>query len=319
MKWGYMQNNENGPLDNNAVSNGQPTVLPNGNVTQPIGYSNPVAANVYNQNQPVNNTQYQPVQSQTVSYATEYSGGTSGYLETLKAIVTKPQEYFSNEPNSFLKSLIFPVINLVVMLVVLIITSIISIVTAPIPTYLSDTVSPFSKLTGDFWGELFKNAGLSALFAVIFLAAIAGIIYLSALIAKKNVSYNYVLSICSIFSLNFLAGAVVSIIALLNVWVSNADFNSIISQIIYLITSLVFVYAIVLIIQGVNQLTGFSLAKSTVIIIASSIIILFIGGKIVKEFPANFNVSFGGYSNSVSSSSSSAASAIDALKQYFSL
>jgi len=177
-------------------------------------------------------------------------------------------------------------------------------------------------MNGDFWGNIFKSAGLSGLYAIIFLAAMAGIIMIFALIAKKDVVFKDILSMSSIFSLNFLAIAVVAILGLLNVWVDNTDFNGIVNMITNLVTSLVFIYAVVLMIQGITTVTGFNIFKSTAIFVASAIILLFVCGKMITTFAADFRISFGGYNNSLNSSASSATvnsllkKTEDLMKQY---
>lgn len=264
---------------------------------QMVPENNPVAPppqpqQYVQQPQPVQ-MQQQPVYNQAAPSG-NYVGG---YFNTLKTLFTNPKSFFDNPPTTFLQSIIFPAINLVIMLLVLLVTTIISTLT----TYNTEGTSPFDKLNGDFWGQLFKSVGLSALYVVLFLAVIAGIIYVFALIAKKSANYKDILSMSSIFSLNFLAVSVTAIIGLAFSWVDNADFSSVIGMISGLIASLVFVYATVMIIQGISSVTEFNLFKSTAIFVVSSLLVVFIAGKIVTDLPkdGDLGLSFGNYSNSV--------------------
>ena len=245
----------------------------------------------------------------------------SGYFGTLKSLFTNPTAFFDSPPASWLQALLFPVINLAIMLLVQFFVVLLSVLTMPRPE--GSKGSNFDTLTGDFWGQLFKGLGLSALYAVIFIAAIAGIIYIFTLIARKDTSYRDILSMGSIFSLNFLAVAVTSLIGLLNVWITSADFVSIVNQITGLVTSLVFVYATVLIIQGIASVTSFNMIKSTAIFVVSMALIVFITGKIVQDLPKNgdFSIDFGGYSNSISKTTqivNSLKSSLDSLYKLYS-
>ncbi len=325
------------PNNLNTSPDTQPPASP---VQQPVTVSQPVQPIIQQPiPQPVQAIVQPPIQQSVPqqNYSqTSYSEASSGYFGTLKALFTNPKAYFDNPPVNFLKSVLFPAINILAMGVILMLTRIIATISAPVSKPASDALSYFSSsadtvalksgfelLTGDFWGALFKNFGLSSLYAVIFLAAIAGIIMIFALIAKKDVVFKDILSMSSIFSLNFLAVAVVAVLGLLNVWVINADFNGIMNLIMNLVTSLVFVYAAVLMIQGITTVTGFNLFKSTTIFVASAIILIFICGKMISTFAADFSMSFGGYNNSLSSSTS-AVTAInqvnstykDIMKQY---
>jgi len=293
-------NNDNQPVSNNNVDSPQPintnppVVAP---VPQPVAPQVvvPVAApvqapqpNVYNNNQ--------------------YSNDNFilAYFKTLKTLFVDPKSYFDNPPINLVKSLIFPAISLAIMALMVIITSVIKVLTAPtIKTTLfgiSTTTGP--KLSGEFFGELFKNLGLSALYVVIFLAAISGIIMVVALISKKTVAFKDIFSMSSIFSLNFLAVSVSLVFSLIAGWVNNIDFSSIIYLLSNIVVSLVFVYACILIIQGINQVSGFNIFKSTAIYVVSIILMAFIFGKVIKTFPNDFSISFGSYSNSALNSGS---------------
>lgn len=290
----------------------------NVNVPPPVPYPVEEQQPVYAQPQPQIQQQQQPqpvpvsepVQAQynQPAYVQPASYNSGGYFNTLKTLFTNPKAYFDNPPANILQSIIFPAINLGFMMLVLFMTTLISVLTIN----NEEGSSPFDKLTGEFWGQLFKSIGLSSLYIALFLAIIAGIIYVFALVAKRSAEYKDILSMNSIFSLNFLAVAVSAIVKLAFSWVDSADFSSVITMICGLLTSLVFVYAAVLIIQGISEVTQFNFFKSTAIFVVSSVLIVFIAGKIVTDIPANgdFGLSFGGYSNSVSKTSD----VLDSLK-----
>lgn len=238
-------------------------------------------------------------QQQSVQTDTTYRPASSvGYVGTLKALMTNPKEYLGSS-QTLVQSIIFSAVNLVVMIVVTMLTTVIAVLT--MHTYNGDTTSPFSRLTGDFWGQIFKSAGLSSLYAALFLFAVAGIVLVVSLIKKRQPSFNDTMSISSIFSLNFLAVALASIVGLLAVWINNTDFSSIILLISSMITGLVFIYSMILIVQGVSDISGLSLITSVALVVVSTALLIFVGGKIVKGLTSDINVSFGGYNNSVSS------------------
>jgi hypothetical protein len=241
----------------------------------------------------------QPPAPQPAYVPTSYQNPTSGYFNTLKMLFTDPKSFFDNPPANFVHSLIFPAINLGVMVLVVFLTKIIATLTYSIPTSIYNTDAPtgFARLTADFWGETFKSFGLGFLYAAIFLFAIAGIMMIFALISRKTTTFKDIFAMGSIFSLNFLAVAITSIIGLLIVWITNADFVSIVGLVNNLIISLVFVYAGVLIIQGISTVTAFNFFKSTAIYVLSTILLVFIMGKVIKTFPNDFGISFGQYSN----------------------
>ena len=186
------------------------------------------------------------------------------YFKTLKTLFTEPKSFFDNPPATFVKSLIFPGISLAIMAILSIIVNIVSALTVK-STILGYLGKSTTTINGDFFAGLFQNLGLSLLYVAIFMAAIAGIFMIVALIGKKTVAFKDIFSMTSIFSLNFLAIAVSMFIGLFAGWVSNVDFTSIINLINNVIVSLVFVYAGILIIQGINDVTGFNIFKSTAI------------------------------------------------------
>ena len=257
--------------DNNPVSTPEPVVTPQ---PAPAPVQQPVAAP-------------QPVVNNNVGSESFIKT----YINTLKTLFTNPKAFFDNPPATLAKSLIFPGINLAIMAIISIITQIISALTIK-------TVLVSVTVDADFFGTLFKNLGLSALYIAIFLAAIAGIIMVFALISKKTVTFKDIFSMSSIFSLNFLALAVSLIIGLFAGWVGNIDFYSITGLISNIVVSLVFVYAGILIIQGINEVSGFNIFKSTAIYVVSIIMMAFIFGKMITTFYADFSISFGQYSNS---------------------
>ena len=258
-------NNDNQPISDNNLTSPQPNTI-NPPVVAAVPQAQVVAQPVAVQSQPA-----QPVSFSSNQYNSE--GFMVTYLKTLKTLFTDPKSFFDNPPVSFVKSLIFPAINLVIMALMVIITSIIRVLTTPtakISLYgISASTGP--KLDGDFFGALFKNLGLSTLYVIIFLAAISGIIMIVALISKKTVSFKDIFSMSSIFSLNFLAVSVSLILSLIIGWVGNVDFSSVMYLLSNIVVSLVFVYACILIIQGINQVSSFNIFKSTAVYVVSII------------------------------------------------
>ena len=297
--------------DNNAANNPniqQPvvTVPPN-----PIPIKQPVIAPVLAPQQVAQAVVSQPQPLYNNQSSENFVGG---YLNTLKILFTNPKSYFDNAPSNFIKSVMFPAINLAIMAVVLIITSLVTALRAS-SIMASSFGGATNVMNGEFFGTLFKNLGFSALYVVIFMFAIAGIIMIFALISKKDVNFGSIFSMSSIFSLNFLAVSVASIVGLLSVFIVNADFSSVIGLINNLIVSLVFVYAGALIIQGITTVTGFNLFKSTIIYVASAILMIFILGKIITTFGNDFSLSFGSYSNSALNTNSTASVVENSIKE----
>jgi hypothetical protein len=101
--------------------------------------------------------------------------------------------------------------------------------------------------------------------------------------------------------------------------VDNADFASVISLINSLIISLVFIYAAVLIIDGISEVTGFDMLKSAAILVVSTLLITFLMGKLFhSDFSGYFNISFGGYNSPSSVTVQSIQNTVqDSLKNLF--
>lgn len=225
-----------------------------------------------------------------------------GYIEQLKAILINPKSYLDNTADNLKKSIVFIAINLGIMSVVTFITSIIG-------ALKSDFFS------GDFLWSLVKNIGFGAFYALSFLFAIAGIVMVISLVAKKDAKFSSVFSVMSVFSLNFITTAINSVISLVLSWINSSDFSNIVFVLVNIIVSIIFVYTCSLIIHGIASMAKFSLLKSTIVYVASTVVLMFVFVKIIDGFPLFFNVSFGQYGG-FSGSGGSLSSALDLLKDY---
>lgn len=272
---------------NPVINNQQPVDPVNAApVLQPSSTSNPQVA-----------PQPQPA---STGYTPNYTpGGVSGYIKILKTLFSNPKSYFDSPPTNFVKAIIFPGINLGILAVATLVSSLIIAITSGL--------FKESSAIGEYFGGLVKNIGLVSLYASLFIFAIAGIIMIFALVSKKDIKFSSVLSMSSIFSLNFLALSASLIIGLISTWVSttswlsNQDLLNIINLISNIIVSLTFVYAGALIAQGISTVTDFNLFKSTVIYVISALLMIFILGKMMTTFSVYFDINFGGYSNGSSS------------------
>lgn len=255
--------------------------------------------------QPVAPPVVQPQTQPVVAVASQGPGFFMQYFTKVKSIFMNPKSVQDAAPSSIKDSLIFTAMNLGVMSVVMLITSMI--------TY---AVSSSPDFSGEYFGELFKGIFLSILFACIFLSAITGIIYIITLIAKKVTKFSDLFSVISLFSLNFLAVATAAIIGVLLVWLTDVEVLSFVAMLKSLVTSLVFVYTMILIINGIVKTTNFNLFISCLIYVIPSIIFVFIMGKIISTFPIYFSLSFGNYGG-VSDSVSSALNALKNLMESY--
>ncbi len=249
-----------------------------------------------NQQQYYQQQYYQQPQQQM--YGQE-SFSVGGYIDQVKAFFSRPKDLIDALSQNMTKALIFVGINLGIFSLTTIVIGILGVLKANSSAkkfaeeYDSDPT--LIEMNGEFWGEVFKNISLSAVYAIGFLFLLAGVVYVLSMIGQKQADFNKSFGLTSILSLNYLAASATMILGLLSLYIT--DISEFVSLLNTSVGAIAFIYTSVLLIQGIVDNIGLSYFVTVTVFVVTVVLGTFIMGKMIKGFSTYFNVSFGSFGN----------------------
>lgn len=232
----------------------------------------------------------QNFQTSDQQYSSDSSDGYSGYVDGLMSALKAPQRLINGLSESIVKALIFIAVNVAVYWGINFVY-----IFAWIMKYNADVKDNDYKFkfTGEFWGLIFKQVGLTTLYSVGFLFLVAAVILVISMMMKRQGDFSKAFGLVSVFSLNFIAGAVATVFAFLPLFID--DLYKLVTLVNATIVSIVFVYTLVLVIQAIVKNIGLSYIVAVASIVATMLFGIFILSEMIDDFKGYFNVDFGYY------------------------